>query len=560
MRGKFFLFLAILLALVAVLAQFWPLDRTPPEVQIQPAPGKYNEEIQVALTSEAGADLFIALGDNEPMPYISPLSLNKVTVVRYFARDRLGNQSAEASATYEVRLDSVPPASVASPRGGKYYHPVSVRLRTEEGGVIHFTTDGSKPTTGSQVYKTPVAMRKNTTIRFYAIDEAGNAEDVHKEVYTISLDSTKPVTLAEPSGGLFREPVVVSLSAEKGTKVYYTIDGSRPTAKSPRYSKPVRFVRSGVLRFFAVDEAGNKETVREESYVIDAQPPTVRSEPAAGAFARPVQVVLKSSERGTIRYELGGGVASLSSPLYKSPLEISRTTALSFLAVDEAGNKSPVLKGEYVIDTVAPRAVPRPPGGKYSGRIRVKIEPSEPADIYYTVDGSTPTEGSSPYKGPITINSNMTLSYYAVDKVGNRSAVGSQRYVLDSSPPRTRAEPPGGTFSGKVMVSLLSEEGAVIRYTLDGISPSEASPVYEKTLHLEKDTNLKFYGTDRSGNREDVQVEKYIFDLTPPSTRIEPSPGNYNKPISVTLTSERGDGYLFDGRVKRSIGFTQDHL
>ncbi len=128
MRGRLFLLLAILLALVAVLAQFWPLDRTSPEVLIQPAPGKYNEEIQVALTTEPGADVFIALGDNEPMPYIAPLNLKKVAVVRYFARDRFGNQSTETSATYEVRLDTVPPASAASPRGGKYFHPVSVRL------------------------------------------------------------------------------------------------------------------------------------------------------------------------------------------------------------------------------------------------------------------------------------------------------------------------------------------------------------------------------------------------------------------------------------------------
>ena len=544
MRGKIFLLLAILMALVAVLAQFWPLDRTPPEVLIQPAPGKYNEEIQVTLTSEPGADLFIALGDSDPMPYIAPLNIKKATVMRYFARDRFGNQSTEMSAKYEVRTDTVPPASSASPRGGKYFHPVSVRLSTEEGGVIHFTTDGSKPTTDSQVYKTPVALRKNTTVRFFAVDAAGNAENLHREVYTIRLDTTKPVTLAEPSGGLFKEPVVVNLSSEKGTKVYYSIDGSRPTTKSPRYTGPVRFVRSGVLRFFAVDEAGNKETVREESYVIDTHPPTVKAEPAPGAFAGPVQVVLKSSERGTIRYELGGDEANLSSPLYKNPLNISQTTVLSFLALDEAGNKSPVVEGSYVIDTVAPKVVPRPPGGEYSGRIRVKIEPSEPADIFYTIDGSTPTGDSLSYKDPITINSNTTLSYYAVDKVGNRSAVGSQRYVLDSSPPRSRAEPPGGTFSGEVTVSLLSEEGAVIHYTLDGISPSEASPVYVKPLRLFKDTQLKFYSTDRSGNREDVQVEKYAFDLTPPSTRIEPSPGNYSKPITVTLSSEVG-GKIF---------------
>ncbi len=550
MRGKVFLFLAILLAVVAVLAQFWPFDRTPPDVQIQPAPGKYHEKIQVKLTTEPDAELFIATGDGQPMPYLVPLQLKKDTVVRYFAKDRYGNLSTESIARYEIRLDTVPPVSTASPRGGKYFHPVSVRLNTEDGGVVHYTTDGSKPTRTSQTYLNPVAMRKDTTIRLFAVDAAGNAEDVHKEVYTIRVDSTKPITLAEPSGGIFRQPILVNLSTEKNTTVYYTVDGRRPTTKSPRYSTPIKFVRSGVLRFFAVDEAGNKESAREESYVVDSQPPTVRADPAAAAFAGPVKVVLKSSEQGTIRYELDGGEASLSSPVYKGPLNISRTTTLSFLAEDKAGNKSPVIKNEYIIDTVPPQAVPRPPGGKYSGRIRVKIESSEPADIYYTVDGSTPSGDSSPYKGPITINSNTTLSYFAVDKVGNRSAGQSQRYILDSSPPKTRAEPPGGTFSGEITVGLLGEEGSVVRYTLDGITPTEASLVYETPIRLVKDAQLKFYGTDISGNREEIQVEKYTFDTTPPSTRVEPSPGYYSKPISVTLSSEKS-GQIFVRRAEQ---------
>ena len=544
MRGKVFLLLALLFALIAVLAQYWPLDRTPPDVQIQPPPGKYNEKFQATLTTEAKADLFIAMNDGQPMPYVSPLQIREDTVIRYFARDRYGNQSSEKMAAYEVHVDTVPPVSVASPRGGKYFHPVSVRLKTEEGGVIYYTTDGSKPTRNSETYQAPVAMRKDTAIMFFAVDRAGNAEDVHRETYSIKLDSAKPVTLAEPSGGLFKEPVTVSLSSEKGTKVYYTIDGSRPTAKSPRYSKPLRFVRSGVLRFFAVDEAGNKENVREESYVIDAQPPAVRADPGPGTFAGPVEVTLKSNERGPIRYEFGGGQANLSSPLYKRPLKISTTEALSFFAIDEAGNHSPVLTGEYIIDTNPPQVVSRPPGGEYSGRIRVKIESSEPADIFYTVDGSAPSGSSSAYRGPITINNNTTLSFYAVDRVGNRSAAQSERYILDSSPPKTRADPPGGTFSGEISVSLIGEKGSVVRYTLDGISPSEASPAYQKPIRLLKDTQLKFYGTDASGNREEVQVEKYTFDTTPPSTRIDPAPGYYSNPVSVTLTSEK-NGNIF---------------
>lgn len=539
MKGKVFLFLALLLALAAILAQFWPLDRTPPEVRIQPPPGKYNEEVQVTLSTEPGADLFYALGKDQPLPYLAPLKLRKDAVLRYFARDRYGNLSGENVAIYEVRLDTVPPVSAASPRGGRYFHPVSVRLQTEEGGRIFYTTDGSKPTSDSSLYRDPVALKKDTTLRFFAVDDAGNAEEVRREDYTIRLDSTKPVTLAEPSGGLFRQPVSVSLSAEEGTVVYYTIDGSRPGTRSPRYSEPIRFVRSGVLRFFAVDEAGNRENVREESYVIDTQPPTVKAEPAAGAFAGPVTVALKSSERGAIHFEMGDSQPSLSSSMYKKPLNIAGTTVLSYVAVDMAGNKSPVMRSEYVIDTVPPEAVPRPPGGKYSGRIRVKIESSEPADIFYTMDGTTPSTGSSPYKGPITINENTTLSYIAVDEVGNRSAPGSQDYILDSTPPKTKADPPGGTFSGEVTVSLLGEKGSVIRYTLDGITPTEASTVYEKPLRLAKDTQLKFYATDGSGNREEVRAEKYSFDTKPPSTKIEPPPGSYNKPVSVTLISEK---------------------
>ncbi len=544
MRGKIFLLLALLSALVAVLAHVWPLDRTSPEVQIQPPPGRYNEMIQVQLTSEGKADLFIGLDDNQPMPYVAPLKIKRDSVIRYFARDRSGNLSEEKEARYEVRLDKVPPVSVALPKGGKYSHPVSVRLMTEEGGVIYYTIDGTTPTPESETYKSPVPMRKNSAIRFFAVDSAGNAEKVHQEVYTINLDSTRPVTLAEPSGGLFRGPVEVSLSSEKGTTVYYTLDGSRPSTRSSKYTKPVQFVRSGVLRFFAVDNAGNKEGVREESYIIDSQPPRVSAEPAAGTFADAVKVTLRSSEKGTIRYEVGGGDATMGSSLYRAPLNISETSTLSFFAVDRAGNKSPVMTNEYIIDRTAPEAISRPPGGRYSGRIRVKIESSEPADIFYTLDGSTPSEISTPYHGPITINSNTTLSYIAIDKVGNKGEPGRQRYILDSSPPKTRAEPPGGTFSGEVTVALVSEEGAVVHYTLDGISPSEASPVYKSPIRLVKDTQLKFYGTDNSGNREDVHVEKYSFDTTPPSTTADPPPGYYSRPISVNLTSEKG-GKIF---------------
>jgi sugar lactone lactonase YvrE len=548
MKGKIFLVFAFLFTAVAVAAQFWPPERKPPSVTIQPVPGVYREAVKISLSSEPGASIYVSIGKNREVPYTAEFLLKRDATIRYYARDRFGNRSPESEARYEVRLDTVPPHTVASPGGGKFLHPVSVRLQTEEGARIYYTTDGSDPTEESSPYTGPIALRSDTILKFFALDASGNWEEVKSERYSIALDSTRPVTLAEPSGGLFNSPVTVSLSAEEGSTIYFTSNGSRPSMKSASYSTPVTFVRSGVLRFFAVDEAGNREEVREESYVIDRDPPTVTAQPNGGAFAQPVTVTLESSERGRIFYETGGREAGLSSTVYREPFTISESKSISYFALDEAGNRGPVNTAEYVIDTVPPEVVLRPPGGSYSGRIRVKIEPSERAEIFYSLDGTVPTRRSSRYEGPISIEKNTVLTYLAVDDAGNISTPESQRYILDSTAPVTKAEPPGGVFSDAVSVALSAERGAVIRYTLDGISPTQASPVYTEPIRLENDTVLKFFSTDESGNREDVRVEKYTFqvqDTRPPVTVPYPVPGEYNPPITLELRSNESATVYF---------------
>jgi len=544
MKGKVFLFSAILLALIALLAQFFPFDKTPPAVKIQPAPGNYNEIIDVSITSEKGAKIFYALGEGEPLPYLSPIQLKRDTSISYYAKDWSGNRSESQIAEYKVRLDNAPPATTASPGGGKYFHPVSVRLKSEKGAVIRYSTDKSVPGSSSSVYSSAIVLRKDTILKFFATDEVGNIEKTRTVKYRIQIDNTKPVTLADPSGGVFNQPITVALLAEENSVIYYTLDGSRPTSRSSRYSDPVAFSRSGVLRFFAVDEAGNSEKVREEQYVIDTAPPVVNAEPAAGTFGKTQMVQLKLNERGEIRYETEGRDAGTDSRLYSGPVSISETTDLSYVGIDKAGNISESVHAMYIIDTIPPETTARPPGGKYSGRIRVKLESSESADIYYTLDGTSPDSSSAPYRGPINISSNLVLSFLAVDKVGNRSAVASQKYILDQTPPKATAEPAGGSYSGPLSVTLKTEKGAVIRFTTDGTSPGAASPVYSRPVKINRDTMLKFYATDISGNKEEIRVEKYVFDTTPPSTIVEPAPGTFNRPVSVSLRLEK-EGQVF---------------
>ncbi len=544
MRSKILLALVLLFALIAVLAQLYPFDRTPPGVSIQPSPGTYNEAIVLIITSEEGAVAYYSVGEQDPMPFLGPVALNRDSRIRYFARDKAGNESEVKTAVFNIRLDTEPPVSTAQPRGGRYAHPVSVSLRSEEGAVIHYTFDGSDPDATSPVYSKALALREDVSLKFFAIDWAGNSEKINTEKYRINVDTTKPVTMANPSGGLFNKPVTVSLVGEKGTRIYYTLDGSRPSVRSRSYSKPVTFSRSGVLRFFAVDNADNRENVREESYIIDTIPPQVQIDPAAGTYGKPVKVRLTSTEKGEIRFETGGREPGLSSPVYTGPVEIIGNETLKYYAVDEAGNRGAIVVSEFKIDTTPPAAVARPPGGNYSGRIRVKLETSEPAEVFYTIDGSQPTFDSLRYKGPISVSKNLVLSFFAVDKVGNRSEVVGQRYVLDKTAPVTEADPPGGMFAGPIDITLKTEEGAVIRYTMDGSTPVLASPVYKDPLAISQDKVLKFYATDESGNRESVKVVRFTFDTSPPSTTVAPTPGTYNRPVSVSLKSE-SDGRIF---------------
>lgn len=554
MKGKIFLFLAVILAVFAGLLRFYPFDRTPPEVTLVPEPGAYNEEIRVIFSSEPGAKIYFARGDEGELPYLQPVPVRKNTLIRYFARDRWGNQSEVKLAQYIVRLDSEPPVTTPSPKAGKYTHPVSVRLKTEKGAVTYFTTDDSQPGTGSTLFNKPITLRKNTVLKFFSVDEAGNAEEVRTAKYMINVDTAKPVTLVDPAGGLFNSDVTVTLAGEKGSRIYYSLNGRRPTTRSSLYAEPLRFTRSGVLRFFSLDKAGNRENVREERYVIDRSPPKVGSKPAGGVYPEGVTVKLASSERGQIRYEIGGQEASMSSPLYRSPIRVNETTTISFFAVDRAGNRSRTVNAKYEVDKTPPTITALPPGGSYSGRIRVKLEASEPATIFYSLDGTKPTANSPQYRGPVTVARNLVLSYFAVDRVNNVSSVSRQKYILDRIPPETAAEPGGGTYSGPIEVSLTSEAGAVIRYTTDGTTPIEASPVYKGPVRLSHVTVLKFYATDESGNREQIRVERYSFDTTPPSTTITPKPGTYNRPISVSMSSEKGGKVFF--RMENSSDFS----
>ncbi len=173
------------------------------------------------------------------------------------------------------------PAATAVPAGGLYNSvtAVPITLVCDDGAdgsgcaTIYYTLDGSEPTTASAVYSDRIPLDADLVLKFFAVDNAGNAGPVQTEAYSVEL--APPLTLASPASGVFDSNTIdVILSCDDGAgtgcaATYYTLDGSQPTTASTRYTGPVTISETAVLKFFSVDVAGNTEGVKREEYVIN---------------------------------------------------------------------------------------------------------------------------------------------------------------------------------------------------------------------------------------------------------------------------------------------------
>lgn len=76
------------------------------------------------------------------------------------------------------------------------------------------------------------------------------------ETFTVSIRdlSTLDAPVITPNGGTFRGSVEVSITAQKGATIFYTIDGSDPTANSIKYTAPFTITQDTTVKAVAIKE------------------------------------------------------------------------------------------------------------------------------------------------------------------------------------------------------------------------------------------------------------------------------------------------------------------
>ena len=96
--------------------------------------------------------------------------------------------SVSSSTVYSraiVVIDRTSPQVFASPLGSIHVGGQNVMLMANEPATIYYTLDGSDPTTSSPLYTSPIEIFHDVTLKFMAIDRAGNESGIAAENYTI---------------------------------------------------------------------------------------------------------------------------------------------------------------------------------------------------------------------------------------------------------------------------------------------------------------------------------------------------------------------------------------
>ncbi|MBI4813422.1 MAG: chitobiase/beta-hexosaminidase C-terminal domain-containing protein [Methanobacterium sp.] len=95
---------------------------------------------------------------------------------------------------YITVLDTIVPTVAANVTSGNFSTAVNVTLTASEPGTIYYTTDGTDPTTSSKQYTGSILIANTTTLKFMAVDNAGNKSPVETETYNIKSDVYVEVT------------------------------------------------------------------------------------------------------------------------------------------------------------------------------------------------------------------------------------------------------------------------------------------------------------------------------------------------------------------------------
>ncbi|MEQ8629422.1 chitobiase/beta-hexosaminidase C-terminal domain-containing protein [Ekhidna sp.] len=420
---------------------------------------------------------------------------------------------------------------------------------------IYYSLDGAS----FQKYTGPIPVKeeKAYVLKYYAVDNVGNAEEM-KSV-TMLIDNSAPSSTLNVEGDLSENVVstrsTINLEASDNasgvSKIFYTIDEGR----TYEYSSPISIASLSegehTITYFAVDKVDNNEEKKTYTFYLDKSPPRVIDEIIGNTFIAngkeyysgrtKLKLVAMDNKAGVkeILYSINGGEFKL----YEAPFYLTEAGNLNVevLATDKVNNR--VRSKEFsdknnllnYVDLSGPSLSYNVAGPSFTLKDTVYItketaislrgtdKDSGFKEIDYQVDDGTVETYSEPFKIEseglhiVTYNGYDNLSNSSTESilciVDNSGPVVYNRFSIDSNKSKMIDGESVDVYPPHVLLFLSSTDGHA---GLDKISyqvnDGAMLPYRSLIENFRKDTlyEINVLVVDKLGNENQQKIRFYI--------------------------------------------------
>jgi len=155
-----------------------------------------------------------------------------------------------------------------------------------------------------------------------------------------------------PDESSFYGSVTVTIAdSTAGSTIYYTTNGTNPSASSAEYTGPLTFTVSTNLKAIGVAAGLTNSAIAENKYDLLTQAATPTFSPAAGTYSTAQTVTISdATPNATIYYTTNGTTPTTSSTVYTGAITVQSTTTVKAIAVASGVTNSSVGSATYTIN------------------------------------------------------------------------------------------------------------------------------------------------------------------------------------------------------------------
>jgi len=402
------------------------------------------------------------------------------------------------------------------------------------GDYVTFGT-GCSPVYGSNMAanltNSQSALRKSTAGVYQYTANIGNDFDPAtpnpRKGTVVTNQVAKPVI--SPAGGNVSAPVPVSISCtETGASIYYSTDGSTPSATSATstlYSTAFQVTATTTVKAIAVKSGMDDSEIASETYTFMSGATffeDFENMTGSGSYAGSVATfasgqwlvrgytTMDANDRrnGTRSVRLRGSANDTIIPTTGmiagnyAEMKFDKTGGIgnvSFKYGSYSTHAGGVLNLEYSIDQGATWV----------------LAGSTPAAPSWTAGGSVLQDASF----NVNISGNARIRIFKPQQTGSTSVNIDDIIITDFSGTVTQvAMPTFSHTSGNVTAPFdvtitCATEGATIHYTTDGSTPTETSPTYSTPLNITATTTVKAIAVLAGMDESNVATAIYTFPV-----------------------------------------------